>query len=90
MADRLISADALKKAILHRLVCYPLNAKMPLSYNETDLPDIIDQQATIEAEPVKHGRWIFDGGKTYCSECGYNPKSMGVWDYCPVCGARCL
>ena len=40
------------------------------------LHEIIDNQPTIEAEPVRHGRWIEaedDNGKDgiVCSECGH-------------------
>ena len=49
---------------------------------------------TIEAEPVRHGRWVErpnTKGQVYCSECGTlekttdnNFKSM----HCPHCGAK--
>lgn len=47
----------------------------------TDLMKRLRTCQTIEAEPVKHGKWIHCNGTTdlwYCSECGekirYNPK----------------
>lgn len=42
---------------------------------------------TIEAEPVKHGRWMYP---FYCSECGFAPyySSDLTYNYCPNCGAR--
>lgn len=52
--------------------------------------DIIDEQPTIEAEPVKHGRWlpqILLGTRVWdCSEC----KTIGSpqWKRCPVCEAK--
>ena len=41
----------------------------------------------IEAEPVKHGRWMYP---FYCSECGFEPyyASDMQYNYCPNCGAR--
>ena len=39
------------------------------------------------SEPVRRGKWVFDGWGILCSECGYRPKLSGGWDYCPVCGA---
>lgn len=46
---------------------------------------------TIEAEPVKHGRWVpfhseAAGDVQYCSVCeiGFDAKM----DYCPHCGAK--
>ena len=44
---------------------------------------------TIEAEPVKHGRWIIVNHKECfcrCSECGCMP--MYKYNYCPNCGAK--
>lgn len=45
---------------------------------------------TIEAEPVRHGRWIIDKGDMWCSECGYEDVTeFGEpedYHYCPNCG----
>lgn len=41
----------------------------------------------IEAEPVKHGRWLQPkSGECFCSEC----KTLGSpqWKRCPVCEAK--
>ena len=48
---------------------------------------------TIEAEPVRYGRWIVRGQDIYCSECNdeslYNPFGASKFsDFCPNCGAR--
>lgn len=50
---------------------------------------------TIEAEPVKHGRWIenSDPGQNInehymCSECGCTFHNWANDNYCPNCGAR--
>jgi len=40
---------------------------------------------TIEAEPVKHGRWIWKDHYLVCSECGEENDRK---NYCPNCGAR--
>lgn len=55
----------------------------------------IETAPTIEAEPVRHGRWIFVGeetthdGWTYrkhkCSECGFS--TVEAINFCPNCGA---
>ena len=57
-----------------------------------DVSDI-DEAPTIEAEPVRHGRWVRKGQEIYCSECG--EESGYTWagasrysDYCPNCGAK--
>lgn len=63
---------------------------------------MIDNMPTIEAQPVKYGRWIIDyaeGRKIYhahCSECGKEPtRNIGgdyyidkLSDYCPNCGSK--
>lgn len=50
----------------------------------------IDDVPTIEAEPVKHGRWLIccDGYYPYCSSCKKEPQGRGMTGYCPNCGAR--
>ena len=53
----------------------------------------IDKQPTIEAEPVRHGRWIFGSSKTSCwMTCSICCKSQSgqtaTFSYCPNCGAR--
>lgn len=49
----------------------------------------IEEAPTIEAEPVKHGKW--DGWKnSHCSECGCFCTLAYIKDYpdyCPNCGA---
>lgn len=47
----------------------------------------------LEAEPIKHGRWIVVSEypkKAECSYCGYPVEHELVcwWDYCPNCGAK--
>ena len=50
----------------------------------------IDEQPTIEAAPVVHGRWkyvevIGFGFLSTCSECGHHDHET---NYCPNCGAK--
>ena len=40
---------------------------------------------TIDAEPVRHGRWI-KKEIFHCSEC--DMPSMRRWPYCEMCGAK--
>ena len=90
---RLIDADALKYEPL------PKGDRNYRTYNLDDAYDDgyddaftdIRNAPTIDAEPVRHGKWIekCTGGWHFyrCSECGYVE-----WDtltkYCPNCGAR--
>ena len=57
---------------------------------------IVDQQPTVDAVPVRHGKWIhevrytIDSLHSYqqyrCSECG--TTYITNTKYCPNCGAR--
>lgn len=44
---------------------------------------------TIEAEPVRHGRWLVDSrtGMSFCSECTDYAVEADT-NYCPNCGAK--
>lgn len=55
---------------------------------------VINMQPTIEAEPVRHGHWIWlePYGALFthrrkCSECG-DIKAQEESNFCPNCGAR--
>ena len=39
----------------------------------------------IDAEPVRHGKWIIEDGHVCCSECGEISKE---YNWCPYCGTR--
>lgn len=45
---------------------------------------------TVEAEPVKHGRWKLRcyGDYPYCSNCNNEPKGREMTLYCPNCGSK--
>ena len=55
-----------------------------------------DRVPTIEAEPVKHGRWVSDDSDVlfHCSECetqistSWDYDCDEMWNYCPHCGAK--
>lgn len=50
---------------------------------------IISEVPTIEAEPVRHGRWKVDSrtGMSFCSECWDYAVETDT-NYCPNCGAK--
>lgn len=52
--------------------------------------EMVKAQAAVDAEPVRHGTWIYMGdGLSYrwkCSECGL--KEARIHFYCPRCGAK--
>ena len=67
-----------------------------LPYGETHhnvmAVDDLEYLPTIEAEPVRHGRWIFGSSKTSCwMTCSICCKSQSgqtaTFSYCPNCGA---
>ena len=49
----------------------------------------IDQEPTVDAEPIRHGHWIDTGSGQECSVCG---EIQYGYDngryYCPNCGAK--
>ena len=94
MAQRLIDADALITAVLKNAIDYAV------MFGDSEmhrlLVQVIAHQPTIDAEPVRHGKWIKADSQQYfrkhypcftCSECGYRKDSQKKWNYCPNCGA---
>lgn len=81
---RLIDADNLKKDLDAEIIFD--------SRDRYRIRDLIDIQMTIEAEPVRRGRWIVRDNpctnwyKVACSKCGYG--GVMTWNYCTHCGAR--
>ena len=73
-----------------------INKPVTFSERETllkwkDILAVLDEAPTIEAEPVRHGRWIHDINNLYgCSEC-FGRETMShkkLKPYCPNCGAK--
>ena len=104
---RLIDANALLKSETERCNCVPLVCTTALNGMACDcdsLKNVLDRQQTIEAEPVRHGRWIECDYKHIehgmietepkaglcCSECrtAFQKKKMTYKQYCAACGAR--
>ena len=87
---RLIDADALKEYI----DCGHLRNPCEVCFSELDVVNLIDAQPTIDAEPVRHGKWIEVEDsmiRCRCSVCGweshlYEDDVYGM-PYCPNCGA---
>jgi hypothetical protein len=74
---RLVDADALKKemetAWMYAVDMYTACA-------------VIDNAPTVDAVPVRRGKWVKYPSTYRCSNCG-NPKRMPK-PYCELCGAR--
>ena len=91
---RLIDADALKKEI-KRTYCTGCDNYSGLRCKAcatNDALDMVEDAPTIDAEPVRHGRWIFDSGVDYCEKCSEckssKPPHYISDNYCPTCGAK--
>lgn len=87
---RLIDADALREDWLE-------NGQNEYVYDTNAFLQSIDEQSTIEAEPVRHGDWIEPDGEEgtlagTCSVCRwecrlYEDDVVGM-PFCPNCGAK--
>lgn len=77
---RLIDADALIEIL----------KRMPFGYAESFAGKAaiaeVSECPTIEAEPVRHGRWVVDDlGRTHCSGCGERLPFMHCYSDDPCC-----
>lgn len=54
--------------------------------------DEIDEMPTVDAKPVRHGRWIYPKESLWslgkCSVCGTISVVATTANYCPMCGAK--
>lgn len=52
---------------------------------------LLDDAPTIEADPVKHSVWAYDGKPIHCKKCGFEPNYALTEKnsvYCSHCGRR--
>lgn len=96
---RLIDADELDKVKFHELP-YTNIVPADLLKHQTEayergwndaIDAIIESADTINAVPVRHGKWIdkscgIEGAWNHCSVCG--ERAIDLYDYCPNCGAK--
>lgn len=61
-----------------------------LNFTTEEVCYLIERQRAVDAEPVRHGKWLYVGyGKPDawdCSECGVMVAKQHF--YCPRCGAK--
>lgn len=87
---RPIDADALKDR-LQALAYDDWNQGVCTSWADAyrEVAEMVEDQTTIEAVPVVHGRWIDNDidpeAWNFCSVCG--EQAIDLFDYCPNCGA---
>ena len=85
---RLIDADAFIEESRNRIDMQ--DVYLPIHIKEL----VIDQMPTIDAQPIRHGKWIYKVfeksrvGFFECSECGYVTFNEKVCHYCYNCGAK--
>lgn len=67
---RLIDANKLRKDVLGLPDCYNGFSD---AYDKARILDLVDEQPTVDANPVRHGQWVkmsdADGTYYVCSEC---------------------
>ena len=80
---RLIDADALTNKC--RIISYQYQNGLMSELGV--LLKNIEEAPTVDAEPVKHGKWLWLDG-VRCSQCNYKLVSTGLPSYCPNCRAR--
>ena len=85
---RLIDADESLKHIFPRRT--ESDYQKGIAVGMTMAKVAINEQPTIDAEPVRHGKWIkhkdYPGLAYLCSECGRFTTERS--HYCPDCGAK--
>ena len=97
---RLIDADALTDELIKGIEA-DTDRSIQTSFTKSVcmiLCKAIEQQPTIDAEPVRHGKWIYGNEFHWytasCNRCGYKrttdikAANWNAWKYCPNCGAR--
>lgn len=64
---------------------YEYNEHSNEAYHE--IKQMLETLPTVDAVPVRHGKWVLDVSLWYCSECGLS-YSYNDYAFCPNCGAR--
>lgn len=80
-----------------RLIDADVLLKKSFTVDDLDYYEVVDvsdikEAPTINAEPVRYGKWKQDGDDIICSECGHAfnviDNCTELFDYCPKCGAK--
>lgn len=90
---RLIDADGLMETVFNDTVL--INGDV--MQKRLVLAEAIETAPTVDAEPVRHGRWEYPDYYDYgdvCSYCGFDSgeivgeNQLKLLKYCPNCGAK--
>lgn len=88
---RLIDADVLCEILAERARRYLNEDEYTVEVIKEDMR-YVNRMPTIKAEPVRYGRWLWDGKHHYCSVCSgtrYHDLVLGMdAAYCSYCGAK--
>lgn len=90
---KLIDGDALSETLRESLKIFEAHGVSVLGVPKALLA-IVENAPTVDAEPVRHGRWnknkYPDEYYTFwvCSVCGYSSEAIASHNYCPFCGAK--
>lgn len=107
---RLIDADALYDDVMERYckdcekrkgmkrgkwrVIYEIGEAPCRACDVDDLKMELDEAPTIDAEPVRRGKWIWEEQVYKCSVCSHKAYGNilecmdGTYKFCPACGAK--
>ena len=95
--DDLISRSAMLEALdeSERIArkCVPDLQDDELRPKLKSIRKFIANRPAVEAEPVRHGKWINAGHDAFtqyrrCSSCARLLANAPAYDYCPRCGAK--
>jgi len=91
---RLIDANALKEKFIKIANSMTSSGSKTYAGAMEDAAKTVERQPTIEAEPMRYGRWVMSGPRYYCTSCstGYKICNGGPnivrFKRCPNCGAK--
>ncbi len=89
MTNDLISREALMDEISAALLNATFTSVRAREQHEEKIQwalDLVGNAPTVDAAPVRHGRWKTQVTSPCCSICNYVARYW--WRFCPNCGAK--
>lgn len=86
MAEQFISRETIGKGIYQAIQSAKAKGLFSLEGAECAILGAIRQMEAADVQRIKHGTWVGNGPKYYCSSC--DELSGGTFRYCPHCGAK--